>query len=708
MENTLFNICIDVGGTFTDCLVMDAAGTLRQFKSPTTYPDPSVGFMASLQKAADGYDTPLTDLLADVDLLIHGTTLATNTLINRNGAKTGMITTKGFRDVVEIRRGYKNIRTSMYNVFVPPYDPLIPRHMRKEAEERLLFDGSVHTELNEDDVRQAAIELKEKGVESLAICFLHSYSNNDHEQRAAKIAREVMGDDVYITTSADILSVWREWERFSTTSVSAYTGPEVKSYMESLVKRLDENKFGGTLLMMLSDGLVETVEYCKPRVVNLIGSGPAAAPAAAVYMGNAAGHKNLLSFDMGGTSIDIGLIQDGRIPTTTDAWVQDERVAIKMVDVKSAGAGGGSIAWIDSLGLLRVGPQSAGSTPGPACYGNGGEDPTVTDLDIALGYMDPDFFLGGEIKLDPDLSRQAIQNKIGEPLGMNVDDAAQAAMATVVSYMADQITEISTTVGFDVRDMAIVAGGGAGPMHAPFIAERLGVPNVIVPTVAATYSAFGMFAMDVGRNYARSYIVRAVDLDIDRVNQHYKDMQEEASDGFLSLGVKPEDGVFQRTAEVRYIGQYHEVEVDVAEGDLTAEDIEKAIDQFHDRHKELYTFNMHWKGVEFLTFRVRATAPKKPIHMQSTATGGPDASAAVKGHRQAWFDGEKLNTPVYDGSKLTAGNLIQGPAIIEEPTTTVLVPVSYKCTVDNLNGYQLELKSKQQNQVLGAAAGAEQ
>lgn len=685
---------------------MDSGGILRQFKSPTTYPDPSVGFMDSLEKAAESYSIPLASLLSDVDLLIHGTTLATNTLINRNGAKTGMITTKGFRDVVEIRRGYKNIRTSMYNVFVPPYDPLIPRHLRKEAEERILFDGSVHTELNENDVRQAARELKEKGIESLAVCFLHSYANADHEKRAAKIAQEVLGEDVYITTSADILSVWREWERFSTTCVSAYTGPQAKRYMENLVSRLDDNAFGGTLLMMLSDGLVETVEYCKPRVVNLIGSGPAAAPAAAVYMGNAAGYKNLLSFDMGGTSIDIGLIQEGRIPTTTEAWVQEERVAIKMVDVKSAGAGGGSIAWIDSLGLLRVGPQSAGSTPGPACYGKGGENPTVTDLDIVLGYMDPDFFLGGEIKLDADLSRQAIQNKIADPLGMNVDEAAQAAMVTVVSYMADQITEISTTVGFDVRDMAIVAGGGAGPMHAPFIAERLGVPNVIVPTIAATYSAFGMFAMDIGRNYARSYIVRAVDLDLGRFKQHFQDMQDEASEGFLALGVKPKDGVFHRTCEIRYIGQYHEVEVDVPDGDLTEVDIECVIQAFHDRHKELYTFNMHWKGVEFLTIRVRATVPKKPIQMRSTPLGSPDASAAIKSHRRAWFNGQRLNTPVYDGAKLAAGNLIEGPAIIEELTTTVVVPVSYRCTVDEIHGYQLEVKSKTQNQGVAAEAGA--
>lgn len=673
---------------------MDAAGTLRQFKSTTTYPDPSIGFMASLEKAAQGYEKSLAELLGEVDLLIHGTTLATNTLINKSGAKTGMITTKGFRDVVEIRRGYKNIRTSMYNVFVPPYDPLIPRYLRKEVEERVLFDGSVHAALNEDDVRRVAAELQEYGVESLAICFLHSYANQDHELRAEEIVREVMGDDVYIATSANILSVWREWERFSTTSVSAYTGPEVKKYMENLVIRLDENKFGGTLLMMLSDGLVETVDYCKPRAVNLIGSGPAAAPAAATYVGNATGHKNLLSFDMGGTSIDIGLVRDGRIPTTTEAWVQDERVAIKMVDVKSAGAGGGSIAWIDSLGLLRVGPHSAGSTPGPACYGNGGEDPTVTDLDIVLGYMDPDYFLGGEIQLHAELSRDAIRNKIGKPLGMDVDEAAQAAMATVVSYMADKITEISTTVGFDIRDMAIVAGGGAGPMHAPFIAERLCVPHVIVPNFAASYSAFGMFAMDVGRNYARSYIVRADDLDLDSVNQHYKDMQHEAADGFAALGVKPKDGKFHRTCEVRYIGQYHEVEVDMPDGDLQAADIDTAIQAFHDRHKEMYTFNMLWKGVEFLTFRVRATTPKKPIRMKSNEFAGVDGSAAIKGHRKAWFDGKSQDTPVYDGVKLAAGNEFDGPAIIEEATTTIVVPSSYRCTVDNIRGYQLELKSQ--------------
>lgn len=687
-EVTVSRISIDVGGTFTDCLVLDADNNLRQFKSPTTPDDPSLGFMNSLEKAAAGYDQSLDSFVADVELLIHGTTLATNTLINENGAKTGMITTEGFRDVIEIRRGYKNIRTSMYDVFVPPYKPLIPRFLRKEVEERMLFSGETHTPLNEADVREAAEQLKEQGVESLAVCLLHSYANPEHEQRVAEIASEVL-DDVYVTSSHEILPVWREWERFSTTAVSAYVGPAVKRYLSALVQRLKDTGFGGNLLLMLSDGLVETVEYCIPRVVYLIGSGPAAAPAAAHYAGKEAGFSNLLSFDMGGTSIDIGHIQNGEIPTTTDAWVQDEKVSMKMVDVHSAGAGGGSIAWIDSLGLLRVGPQSAGSDPGPACYGKGGEQPAVTDADLVLGYVPADFFLGGEIPLDEAKAKAAIEQKIAKPLGMSVPQAAQAILTTVTAFMADAITEISTRRGYDLREMAIVAGGGAGPVHAPFIAAHLGAPHVVIPAVAATFSAFGMLAMDVGRNYARSYITRATDLDVGRVQGLYDDMESEALSGFEQLHVAPEDGIFARTAELRYIGQFHEVEVAVPGGRLTETELEQVIENFHRKHEELYTFNMRWKGVELLTFRLRATVPKAPFELSKVAKGTKDASAALKRRRLCWFDGKEIDTPVYEGEKLLAGNSIKGPAIIEELATTVVVPNNFAMTVDGRRNYIL-------------------
>jgi N-methylhydantoinase A len=709
----MYRVAIDVGGTFTDCLVLDErSGDLRQFKAPTTPPDPSVGCIDALSKAATAYQLGLPDFLGQVDLLIHGTTLATNTLINEDGARTGLITTKHFRDMLEIRRGYKNVRISMYNVFVPPYKPLIPRRLRLEAEERVLYTGEVLIPLNEDDVREAARRLGDEGIESVAVGFLHAYANPTHELRAAEIVREELGADVYVTTSSQILPVWREWERFSTMAVSAYTGPAVKRYLLALEDRLAGNGFTGSLMMMLSDGLVETVENCIPRAVYLIGSGPAAAPAGAVHLGEETGHKNLLSFDMGGTSIDIGVVRRGEVPTTTEGWVQDERVAIKMVDIVSAGAGGGSIAWIDSLGLLRVGPNSAGSDPGPACYAKGGQDPTVTDADLALGYIDPGFFLGGDIQLDAGKARQAIMERVAGPLGMTLEEAAQAIMTAVSSFTADEINEVSTRRGIDIRDLTLVAGGGAGPAHAAFIADLLGLPHVIIPSVASTYSAFGMFAMDVGRNYARSYITRFVDLDADRVQALYEEMEQEAIAGFEEMGYQAADVSFHRTADLRYIGQFHEVEVEMpidpgrdpaetaeetfrasvfrdAGGMQMLDAVEEAIENFHAKHYDLYTFNMPWQGVELLTFRLRATVPKAPFELHRIPEGGSDPSSALKSHRDCWFDGERVSTPIYDGGRLRAGNRIPGPAIIEEPTTTVVVPGSFVATVDARRSYHL-------------------
>lgn len=684
----MFRITIDVGGTFTDCLVLDEEGQLRQFKAPTTPADPSNGFLEALTKAAAGNGLDLRDFLGRVELIIHGTTLATNTLINRNGALTGMITTRDFRDIVEIRRGYKNVRTSMYNVFVPPYKPLAPRYLRTEAAERTTYDGEILTPLDEDEVRVAAERLKAEGVEAVAVGFLHAYANPTNERRAAEIAREVLGDGVYVTTSSDILPVWREFERFNTTLVSAYTGPVVERYLRTLARRLNEEGFTGNLLMMLSDGLVETIEYCIPRVVYLIGSGPAAAPSGALQIGRAVGTNDILSVDMGGTSFDICMVRDGEIPTTSDGWVQDERVAIKMIDIQSGGTGGGSIAWIDSLGLLRVGPRSAGGDPGPACYGKGGTEPTVTDADLILGYVPADFFLGGEIPLDEAASRKAMA-KVAEPLGASLEAAAAAVFTTANSYMADQITEVATRRGHDVRDLTMVAGGGAGPVHAASIADQLHIPTVIVPPIAATYSAFGMFAMDVGRNYARSYIARAKAIDVAKVNALYAEMEAEAIEGFKALDVAPETVVFTRTADMRYIGQFHEVEIDVTRGEVTDATITAAIEELHARHERLYTFNMPWQGVEFLTFRVRATTPRVPFETRRVAELEGDASRALKRRRICWFDGVAVDTPVYDGALLGAGDTLEGPAIIEETTTTVVIPSRYDLRVDAGRNYIL-------------------
>jgi N-methylhydantoinase A len=666
--------------------VLDDSGGLSQFKSPTTPSDPSIGFMDSIEKAAAWFGQPVEAFLGDVDVLVHGTTLATNTLLTSSGAKLGMLTTKEFRDVLELRRGIKPVDVSLYNVFIPPSRPLVPRFRRLEIEERTIYTGEIITPLNEGDVTDAVASLKADGVESIAVCFLHSYANGANELRAAEIARQA-APDIYVTTSHETLPVWREFERFNTTVVGAYVGPAVTRYLDSLQNRLRGSGFGGTLLLMLTNGLVQTIEQCVHRGVYMLNSGPAAAPSGAVYLGDLLGHRDLLSIDMGGTSFDVCVVRNGEIPTTTENWVHDQRIGIKMVDIATLGAGGGSIASIDSLGLLKVGPESAGADPGPACYGRAA-DPTVTDADLVLGYVPHDYFLGGEMQIDPELSSKAMEI-VGKPLGLDRIEAAQAIFATVNSNMADKITEVSTKQGHDIRDCAMVAGGGCGAIHAGFIAEMLGVPIVIIPPVSALYSAFGMFAMDLGQDFARSYVARTANVDPAAMNRLYDAMETEAREGFQAIGVSDAEVKLRRTVELRYLGQFHEVEVEIEGGTVTQATIDAAVEAFSKKHEALYTFSMPWKGTEILTLRLKATTPKAPFHLPAVETGGDDPGAALKRERRCRFGDRYIDTPVYDGAGLRADNVIQGPAIIEEPTTTVVIPENFKCTVDGFRNYVL-------------------
>lgn len=681
-------VCIDVGGTFTDCLVLTERGELKAFKSPTTPKAPATGVLKSLEKAARFFEQPLSAFLGDVAVLVHGTTLATNALITgRGAAKTGMITTKNFRDLVEIRRGIKDERVSMYNLFIPPYEPLAPRYLRLGVEERTLYTGDVMTPLNEKDLDEALDQFKKEDVQSVAVCFLHSYANPRNEKRAVEICSQKL-NGVYVNASHEILPVWGEFERFSATLVDAYVGPVVSQYLKTLQKQLRDSGLKGTLLIMLSNGLMQTVERCERRAVYLIGSGPAAAPSGGLFLGDLTGHQDLLTVDMGGTSFDVCVIRDRDIPTTTERWEGDHRVAIKMVDIHSAGAGGGSIAWIDSLGLLRVGPQSAQAEPGPACYGKGGTEPTVTDADLLLGYVPADYFLGGEITLDQELARAAVE-KVAKPLGMGLTDAAEAIFTTINAVMADSITEVSTKRGFDVRDFVLVSGGGAGSVHAAFIAEHLDIPTVLIPSYSALFSAFGMHAMDIGRDYARSYVSRADRLDIERVNRIYDEMEKEAVESVKSMGIAAQDIVLSRTADMRYVRQFHQVESEVPLGKLTQKDVATILDNFHKRHEDLYTFSMPWRAIEFITFRLKATVPRAGFELVKIQTGTRDAAAALKRKRSCRFAGKDVETPVYDGTKLLGGNTIKGPAIIEEATTTVVVPPSFTAEVDAYKNYIL-------------------
>jgi len=683
-------VAIDVGGTFTDCLVLDKQGRLNQFKAPTTPEDPSTGLMDSLEKAAKAERKILSEFIGELEFIIHGTTLATNALLTERGAKVGMLTTDGFRDELEIRRGFKNIRTSMYNLGVPPYKPLVPRYLRLPVRERTLFTGEIETPLDSASAESALNKFAAENVKSIAVCFLHSYANPENERRAAEICRQRFDGNVYVTASHEVLPVWGEYERFSTTVVSAYIGPIVSDYLMALEKRLAGLGFKGSLLIVRADGLVQSASHSRRQAVTMINSGPAAAPTAALLWGSSSGHNNLISIDMGGTSLDVSLIRKGEIPTTTESWVGDERVAIKMVDIHSIGAGGGSLAWIDSLGLLRVGPQSAGAVPGPACYGRGGDRPTVTDADVLLGYVPTDYFLGGEIPLDAERSREAIR-RVSEPLRMSETDAAQAIFQSVNSLMADQVIELSTKRGLDLRDFALIVGGGAGAVHGANVAELLRIPVVVIPKYAALYSAFGMFAMDIGREYSRTHILRADKVDLKAIESLYRELAQQAIADFKEGHIQAEDLVFTRTAQIRYAGQFHEIEVPLPSALKSPGDLEEVLKAFHARHKELYTFELPFRQVEFLTFWLRATAARRlDLKMIPIAKGEANPKAALKRKRRCLFGKDWAETSCYDGERLLAGNVVPGPAIIEEKATTVVVPPSFTCAVDASGTYLLK------------------
>jgi len=681
-------ISIDVGGTFTDCLVLSDDGSLEAFKSPTVPSRPSEGVLRCLELAAEFYEMDVEQFVADVEVIIHGTTLALNTLVTGRGANVGMLTTEGFRDVIEIRRGLRDQRVSLYDLFIPPYEPLVPRYLRLGVPERVLYTGEVLERLDEVATRDAAEKLRAEGVDSVAVCFLHSYANTEHERRAAAICEEVFGAG-RVTTSHEILPVWREFERFSTTVVSAYVAPVVVDYVTDLEAQLAERGLRGSLLMMLANGLVQTVDEVKDRAVYLLNSGPAAAPFAALDSAAESVGNDLISIDMGGTSFDVCVIRGGVVPSTTERWVEDHRVAIKMVDVHSIGAGGGSIASVDALGLLRVGPASAGADPGPACYGKGGADPTVTDANLVLGYIPPRSLAGGEIELDEEAGREVLR-RLGLELQMSAEDAARAVYETVTATMADKIMEVCTRQGHDVRDFALVVGGGAGALHGASLAERLQIDRVFIPAAAGLYSAFGMLAMGIGRDFIRSYPVRADQVDSDRVRALFEEMESEARASFERMGVPAAALTLTRTAEMRYVRQFHEIEVPVPAGDVTEELLAVVSESFHDVHEREYGFSMPVMDVEFLIFHVRASAAPSRVALKEIGPGNARPSGAQTGTRACIWGREVTETPIFAADLLRAGDRVSGPAIIEAHATTIGVPPPFTAVVDRLGNYRLE------------------
>lgn len=683
-------LSVDIGGTFTDCVVQHDDG-IEFYKAPTTPADPVQGMLDAIAKAATANDESLDEYLGRLDQIVHGTTLATNLLLTGRGAKVGFLTTAGFREVLEMRRGIRNLDHAMFDQVRAPYEPLVPRALRFGIRERTLYTGAIDEPLDETEVEEAVHAMLAQGCDAVAIGFLHAYANPRNEQLAKTIVRRCAAE-MHVVCSHEVLPTLGEFERFSTTVVSAHVGPAVSTYLQRLDEQLRSHGFRGTLLIMLSSGLMQTVEQCSSRAVELLVSGPAAAPAAALAVAEPLGHQDILEIDMGGTSFDVCVIRNGVVPTTKDAFVGEERVACKMVDVRSLGAGGGSIAWVDSLGLIRVGPQSAGADPGPAAYGRS-DLPTVTDADLVLGYLPADFFLGGEIELDVERAREAI-GRVGAAVDLGIEETAEAIFHTVTTAMADAVTEVCTKRGHDVRGYVIVAGGGAGGIHAAAIAEHLRVPTVILPPLAPVLSATGMLTMDVGQELARVGVWDRTAVTEEQLNGTFAEMISVQRETFRDMGLDPSDVRFIRSVSMRYRGQFHEVVVDLPGADLADGDMPVLLAAFHDRHEDLYGYSLRWRAVEILECHLRGSVKQVPGYELApdrrplTALG--DACVA---ERTCFVGQSHRALPVYRRDLLRPGHEFSGPALIDSRTSTVLVPETFDARVDVMQNVILNLRA---------------
>lgn len=686
-----YRIGIDVGGTFTDFLVIDSAGSGRVFKSSSTPKDPSIGVMNGIEEAARSYGLSVGEFLERTELIVHGTTVTTNAVLTSSGAKTGLITTAGFRDILEMRKG---IRKRLYDNKTDPPVPLVPRRLRIGVEERVDCEGRIVTPLKESDVRNAARLFKDEGVESVAVSTLFSFYEPCHERRIAEILGEEM-PGVYISLSSEILPEIREYERTSTVVLNSYVGPILRRYLISLADQLKKRGFKGVLLIMQSNGGVMSPSVAAVFSSNTLLSGPAAGPLSGLFYAGYHGWNDIITVDMGGTSFDACLVQNGVPLITTEGEISEYRIASPMVDIATIGAGGGSIAWIDDTGLLQVGPKSAGADPGPACYGRGGTKPTVTDADLILGYLDPDYFLGGSMTLRTELSRSAIRS-VAEPLGIDEVEAAAGIFDIVNSNMADGVRLVSVRRGYDPREFVLVVAGGAGPIHAGAIALELEIPLIVIPRESSVFCAVGMLLSDLRHDVVRTYKVAFDRAEKQVVRQIYEEMRQKGKEMLSSERVRDDQMEFRCSASLRYMGQIHEIDVEVTDDEIRGEDFSGVLNRFHDRHETLYGYSDPAAPVEIVNLRLSAVGhTPKPIFPKERYVG-PDSSHAVKGYREVYFKSAKsyVSTLVYDGLRLGYGCLVRGPAIIEQPNTSILVMPEYDVECDAYGSYIMYPKGK--------------
>ncbi|TYB90197.1 hydantoinase/oxoprolinase family protein [Oceaniovalibus sp. ACAM 378] len=684
-----WRVGVDSGGTFTDvCLFDEASGEISVWKVASTPDDPSRGIAQGVDEGLTNRGLAQEDRTAAVAYLGHGTTVATNALITGAGAKLGLITTDGFRDLLEIGR---QKRPDLYDLFAGKPTTLVPRELRFGVAERVLHTGEVATELDEDAVRAAAREMREKGVGSVAICFLYSFVNPAHEKAARAIVAQEM-PDAFICASHEIAPEFREFERLSTATVNAYLGPIMSRYISRLSPRFVDMGVTVAPHLTQSNGGVVRFDAAAESPVRAVLSGPSTGVVAARAIGTRAGFDDIITFDMGGTSSDVALMAGGDVAQTNESTVHGYPIKAPMLDIHTVGAGGGSIASIDSGGLLKVGPESAGADPGPVCYGRGATRPTVTDANIVLQILNPTHLLDGRMKVRRDLAVEAI-GQMAEKLGMGLEQTAQGILSVVSANMAKAIRVVSVQRGHDPRAYALMAFGGAGPLHAVRLAQELGMAKVIVPRNPGILCAMGLLLTDLRADFATTRLLPLEPEALSRIAASLDAVDAEGAAWFEDEEIAPEDRRTARRIDMRYEGQNHELAIAVPDGPLDGAALDQLKRAFDEVHTRRYGFAVEGERINCVTFRLEATGVVQKAALPEVAEGPADASGAVTGAREVWYPetGAFTETALYARDRLHAGMAFNGPAIVEQMDTTTLIPPGVSVRVDTLDNLILEL-----------------
>jgi N-methylhydantoinase A len=654
-------LAVEIGGTFTDIILFEDDGNhpkLTTLKVPSTPRQPEKGVLAGVDQ--------LDVAWGEMHDVLHGSTVATNAVLERKGVPTALVVTKGFQDILEIQRGDK---TNIYDIFYRRSLPVVPREWVIPISERLDVGGDVLIPLAEDEVRAAVPKLVQAGIQAVAVCFLHSYRSSQHEDRVRTIIEEI-APDLLVLTSSELLPQFREYERASTAAMSAYISPIMSHYVGKLTDQLRDRGFGGSLFITQSNGGVLPANAIRREVVRTLLSGPAAGVTGAIYAAEHAGFKNIITFDMGGTSTDVCLINDGQPLITTENQLNNLPVAVPMIDIATVGAGGGSIATIDRYGMMHVGPESAGADPGPACYGHGGKSPTVTDANVARGIIRPKTFAGGNFKLDAEAAASVI-DALGEDLKMSPGEAAEAVTRIVEANMTQAIRLVSTQRGYDPRDYVLVAYGGAGPIHAASVANELGITRVLVPPHAGVLSAFGLLVADIARDYVQTDVALAADLSPSDFQAKIEVLATKARGEFETHGFRADELKLFAGLDVRYQGQAFELPISVNPSAVTSEFVTSRL---HDAHRKRYGFAFENESAEVVNYRLKVVIPRKTKDVSANVNV---AGTLVCEEGSILLDGSARNTLFCKSESLRPDSRIAGPAVLEADTSTCFIPENW-------------------------------